>query len=174
MRAFFTPTGRSRRHYRDLVAQFDPLLELMDDPQTLSKRDDAISRWSVGEQLEHIAKVDGKIFEAIEALLADPSEGTGTPVRLARVLLLLGRFPRGRGKSPKALVATGIDLGQVRSMLEQRRDSWRVFGPRLPEVVASRARAPHPSLGDFNALQWLRFAQIHIRHHRLIIDDIRS
>lgn len=165
-------TGRARRHHRDLVSQFDPLLKLVDDADALAKRVDAVSAWSVGEHLEHVARVDEGIYDGIERLLAESSVGEGGPTRIGRVLLLLGFIPRGRGKSPKPFVATGVPADEVRSMLEVRREIWRAFEPRLDDLVRSRARSPHPSLGPFDAAQWLRFALIHAQHHERIIDEI--
>lgn len=167
-----SPKACAQRHLALLISHFDDLLPLMDDTGALAKRNDSISKWSVGEQLEHVAKVDGGIFESIGKLLADPSEDPGRPIRRARMMLLVGFIPRGRGRSPEPYVARGIDPGEVRSMLEQRRQSWIEFEPRLDEVVASRSKTPHPLLGQFTAAQWVRFAQVHARHHQKIIDDI--
>jgi hypothetical protein len=32
-------------------------------------------------------------------------------------------------------------------------------------VAASTGKTPHPGLGYFNALEWLQFAEMHMRHH---------
>lgn len=164
--------ARARHHHRLLISHLDDLLRLMDDTDSLARRDDSVSKWSVGEQLEHVAKVDAGIFESIGKLLADPSEDPGRPIRRARMMLLVGFIPRGRGRSPKPYVSCGIDADEARSMLEQRKQSWVEFEPRLDEVVASRSKTPHPLLGQFTAAQWVRFAQVHARHHEKIIDDI--
>lgn len=168
----FTRRGRSRRHHRDLASQFDRLLALAADAEDFGRRAEDVSSWSVGEQLEHVAKADAKIYEGLEALLAGESKATGGPVLPARLILLVGRIPRGRGKSPEPLRSTGIEAEEVASMLRERKRAWQAFESRLDEVDRCRGKAPHPSLGAFDARQWLRFAQIHVRHHVRIIDEI--
>ena len=169
---FLSRKARARRHHRLLLSHLDALIRQMDDAEALARRDESISTWSVGEQLEHVAKVDGGIYDAIERLLADSSVGQGGPKNPARIMFLLGFIPRGRGRSPAPYVATGVDADEVRTMLEQRREAWGDFERRLDELVQSGARFPHPALGAFDAAQWLRFAQIHARHHQKIIEDI--
>lgn len=164
--------ARARRHHQMLISHLDDLLRLMDDTDALTRRDDALSAWNVCEHLEHVAKVDAGILDGVEKLIAEPSPGKGGPKPPARVMLLFGFIPRGRGRSPEPYMARGLDADEVRTLLEQRREDWRRFEPRLGEMVRSRSRFPHPALGRFDAAQWLRFAQVHARHHEKIVNEI--
>lgn len=173
MIGWLTRGGRVRRHYEDLMRQWDPLVDLAGDETAFAASDETVSVWSVGQQLEHVARADEAIFGGIVQLLDSPdAEARGKPSRMGRAVMLLGRIPRGKGRSPEPFLSTGLDAAEVRGRLAACRRSWRDFESRLDGLPDALARRPHPVLGAFDACQWLRFEQIHLRHHRAIIDDI--
>jgi len=52
------------------------------------------------------------------------------------------------------------------------RQATRSLAGVLDEIVANDTTQAHPILGQFNGVQWLRFAHLHHRHHNKIIRDI--
>ena len=45
---------------------------------------------------------------------------------------------------------------------------------KLDKIAAATGLAGHPMLGGFTSSQWMRFMEIHTKHHLKIIEDIRK
>jgi len=132
-----------------------------------------VSKWSVGEQLEHVARANGLCVAAIEKLADGEGEARGGPTVAGRLVLLAGRIPRGRGTAPDpSRPQPGTDAGALRGELAKTRERTAALLSRLDGIRRSRVRRPHPVLGSFNARQWVRFAGVHARHHVAIVRDI--
>jgi hypothetical protein len=134
-------------------------------------RAEAVSRWSVGQHIEHLLKVDDAIHRNLSSSAIGPSGPA--PSLVARVILLTGRIPRGRGKAPDFTVPTG-DYVVLRKAVEQMSKRFGELEPVIDDLARDPRRVAHPSLGGLTRRQWLRFADIHQRHHHQIILDIRA
>lgn len=135
----------------------------------LARRRDAVSKWCLGEQIDHTLKVAASILERLGQVGKEPK----TPISLVgRLVLLVGWIPRGVGKAPEA------SLGVLRSAPELSAALAHVRGlvDRLagaPERLDHRRRTVrHPRFGGLTPAQALRFVEIHTRHHLKILRDI--
>lgn len=126
-------------------------------------------RWSVVEIIEHLARAYSGTAKGFERCL-QKGAALATPVsfkqRLRQFALIeLGFFPEGR-QAPKHIIPTGdLDLHAVTDAV--RRDLARL------DQSASEARAKlgtgkmldHPIIGALSVDQWLKFHEVHTRHH---------
>jgi hypothetical protein len=159
---------------RDL-RQLEAQLELVDalaagGAETVTARAPAVSGWSVAQQLDHALKVAEFALARVVAAGAPLPRGINL---LGRVLLAVGRIPRGRGKSPPAArgeerspAELAAAVARVRGLVAQLRDR--------PELLATRSPlVKHPYFGGLSPVQALRMVEIHTDHHLRIVADIR-
>ena len=128
-----------------------------------------VSRWSVGEHVDHVLKSTQSVLKRIDSKDTLPR---GISL-LGRVILTLGWIPRGRGRTPERLGGTRVpaaDLHAAVAAIEAALiglDTARIDIARVPNV-------PHPRFGGLTPAQALRFTAIHNEHHLKIVRDIRG
>ncbi len=134
-------------------------------------------QWSVVEILEHLTRAysgTAKGFERCVEKGASLATGATTKQRLQQVVLIsLGYFPPGR-ESPKHILPTGeLDLGAVLAAV--RRDLARLdeSAARARQVLGTGKMLDHPILGALTVEQWMKFHEIHTRHHARQIQQRR-
>jgi hypothetical protein len=150
----------------DLLADVSRLAELPPDELHFSRA--SVSGWSVAQQLDHILKVCSAM---LKGMLRPGDAPPGGINMTGRLILLVGRIPRGRGKAPERL--RGVDaspeelaasLAETRRLLaEVRAES---FGPANNPIVR------HPYFGGLTPSQTLRTIVVHTRHHLRIAREI--
>jgi len=168
-------SGKNMRLYRKVLKQLDDLVDLSRQADEIAIRVEAVSRWSVGQHLEHLALSDAAVVAGLDKLAATPGPAGGRPNLVGRMVLLFGYIPRGKGQAWKQILP-GEDIEGTRlaaSFDDVGRRLKAVFEPRSGELEAPPGRFRHRIFGDLHAFQWLRFVDLHHRHHGRIIRDIR-
>jgi len=162
------------RTHAALLASLDLGIEQAGDPAVSEVTVPAVSKWSVKDHLEHLSIANGGIVSWLyRARDGDPELDTGGgPSLIGRIVLLVGAFPRGRGKAPERTQPEGTSADEL--VAKSRRIRERVEGLEgsIAQLQASNATRNHFAFGDLNAAQWLRFALIHNHHHQKIIRDV--
>ncbi|MEO8276157.1 MAG: DinB family protein [Thermoanaerobaculia bacterium] len=162
----------AHRELARLAAQFDALDRMVRfDPKLLDLRVPRVSRWSIGQQVDHILRV----LERGVEVFGGRREPLPKKINLlGRLILSLDWIPRGLGKSPRSVVPAeapaAADLGERLSLLRER-----YVVRRFPDEVLSNEEPffPHPFFRGLCASESLRFLATHTRHHLKIIADIR-
>ena len=130
---------------------------------------DGVSGWCPAEHLDHMAKASSSVLRRLAATDASaPDRGINL---VGRVVLAIGRIPRGRGKSPEKLHGTRADAAALMASLDELEGLARSLSPKTLAAV----RTPmvlHPKFGGLTPSQALRFVAIHNDHHLRIIADI--
>ncbi len=169
-----------RRSHRGVLSELDQALELAREDASCRRICPAGSGWSVQQHLEHLLLTDAAIAEGLENGLASPepagkqvpSVRGGGPTAIGHLILWTGRIPRGRAQAPDFVEPQGMERELIVAGLVATRARLEALGARLEELRRLDATIAHPMLGEFTAARWLRFAHVHHRHHRRIIDDI--
>ncbi len=160
------------RFLRRLESQIDDLESLLSEAAAVAPQ---VSKWSIGEHVEHCAIAlagTGERFET--ALRTGPVAVPGGPSLVGKIILWSGFIPRGKGKAPQAVLPQKIDRHRIREALAKERQRWSDLKPDIGVLQASGWRFSHPIFGPLTPLQWLRFNEIHLHHHRKVIEDIRK
>lgn len=129
-------------------------------------RDPGVSDWSVWMHVHHCCLGMTRIVRGLaESRPPKPRSRFSLP-RL--VVLTTGMIPRGRAKSPEAVVPDeSVTARELNAMLDES-DEMLDQAVRLgPE-----AWFEHFAFGPMGRDDALRFLRIHNRHHLKIIDDI--
>lgn len=163
-----------RRQLARIQVQLGSLGDLAANDSILATRVDAVSGWGVGEHVEHLLVTNRGIYMLIEQLVDGSLDSGNRPSLTGRLALAIGRIPRGRGKAPRITRPSGRAAAEIRLLHAEVRDSYDRLGAQATALAACRATAPHPYFGPFTPAMWLRFIDIHDRHHQAIIADLRA
>jgi hypothetical protein len=133
--------------------------------------------WSPVEIVEHLTRAysgTAKGFERCVEKGAPLATGATTKQRLQQFALIsLGYFPAGRA-APKHIIPTGeLDLGAVLEAV--RRDLARLdqSATRARTTLGAGKMLDHPILGALSVDQWMKFHEVHTRHHAKQIQQRR-
>jgi hypothetical protein len=143
--------------------------ELAKLEQSLSHRDKSnqnISHVGVAWHLDHSLKVINSICGMLAT--SDPAEYHWKFNFPRHIVFTLSRIPRGKGRSPKAVLPPGeiskealvLQIGQAREAIEKLNS--------LPP----KSNFKHPYFGVLNLKQSQKFMRLHSAHHLKIIRDI--
>ncbi len=168
--------ARTRRSHSRLVSGVERSRELSSNPARLAVSDPAVSGWSVGQHVEHLWLAADGILGWVKRALDDPAASPpgGTPSPTGSMVLVSGWIPRGKAKAPEMTVPGPTEADDITARLVTLIDFMTGLEPRLEEIHRSRCTREHPILGHFTPAQWVRFLDIHQRHHEKIIRDIAS
>ena len=159
----FSSASRNLERLRGQITRIRTLADSVDLDATC-----AVSGWCPSEHLDHTVKVSASIVNRLLQLDAPATSGISF---LGRIIMTIGRIPRGRGKAPERLRGvrvTSADLNASLTKLEEKLSllaDAHLADKRGPIV-------PHPRFGGLRPNQALRFAAVHNDHHLRIIDDI--
>ena len=130
-----------------------------------------VSKWSYGEQLEHLYLGSHYVLDRLEEAMSGENEHTR--MGMWGVGMMVGGFmPRYVFPTIPPLVpksGTEEHIGPLRETLKGRIQNlqWR-----LDEIKAAPGKSLHPRMKYLTSSQWLYFADIHHRHHLAIMRDI--
>ncbi|MFM6954270.1 MAG: DinB family protein [Sphingobacteriaceae bacterium] len=123
--------------------------------------------WSYAEVYSHIFEANLISLLALEKCVKGTAEENTKSMHPAVWLILFfGKFPPGKIKAPARIAAMVKQISPA-----EARKLMQAFNQRLLELVpkvseaSSTQKAKHPRLGLLTARQWLRFIEIHTKHH---------
>jgi len=133
--------------------------------------------WSPVEIVEHLTRAysgTAKGFERCVEKNAPLATAVTATQRLQQMVLIsLGYFPSGR-QSPTHIFPTGeLDLGAVIDAV--RRDLVRLdeSAARARQALGAGKMLDHPIVGALTVDQWMKFHEVHTRHHAKQIQQRR-
>lgn len=147
------------------TARYEAFLATLSDADF--QRNPADGMWSYAEVYSHIFEANLISLLALEKCVKGTAEEDKSTLHPAVWLILfLGKFPPGKIKAPARIAAMVKKINPV-----EAQQLMHNFSQRLQELVpqvsqASKSqKAKHPRLGLLHARQWLRFIEIHTKHH---------
>lgn len=165
--------GLAARHAL-VAAQLDQLIELAADRRLHDVGAARVSKWTVGKQLEHLLLSGSSVLDVLEKLTdGRRSPATGGTTLLGRIILATGFIPRGKGEAPEFATPTGRDAADLEAGLRRLAQRLADLAEQLRPLEESGWRARHPYFGALDIGQWMRFMEVHHRHHLKIVGDIR-
>ena len=135
------------------------------------------NRWSVVEIVEHLARAYSGTAKGFERCLEKNSPMFSAPTLKQRVqqfaLIGLGYFPEGR-QAPKFIIPSGeLDLGAVIEAVRRDLAKLDESAKRAKEKLGPGKMLDHPIVGALTVDEWLKFHEIHTRHHARQIAERR-
>lgn len=132
--------------------------------------------WSPAEVYAHIISANRLTVRSMQkAVEGVATEDNGSLPWKARLLLLTGRFPKGR-KVPEVVAKRTpqfLSIADAReateALLTELNDIWKSHAQWSPTQ-----KLKHPVLGLLNNKQWISFMKIHSKHHVKQLDRIKN
>jgi len=147
-----------------------PLLALINELETklpfIEQKKESVSQVTVGWHLEHSLLALVKMITAVEH--SNPADYNWKFNLSRSVVLMLGKFPRGRAKAPDSVKpGEEITRATITALIEKAKQKAVLFEKLNPGKFFK-----HPFFGDVRLKQARRIIAIHTLHHIKIIDDI--
>lgn len=141
-------------------------LERLDDAALLARP--SAASWSLGQVYGHLLETTTFIVDqSIPRALEDCSRNADRRLPLKARLVLLFGLPPIRLRTPKGInpqPSEPDDVEQLRRDLESLNARLLETATRVASATCS-GRTKHPILGYLSAQQWLRFVEVHWKHH---------
>ena len=129
----------------------------------IDKENLKVSKVNVGWHLDHSLKVINGVFKVLKN--SNSSEYKKEFNKLRFVVFLIGRFPRGRAKSPKRVLPPEIVVKEdVESQL-----NLAIENVKLISCIKENQYFTHPLFKQLNKKQTLKFLRLHTNHHLKIV-----
>ena len=146
------------------------LLALINELETklpfIEQKKEAVSQVTVGWHLEHSLLALVKMITAVEQ--SNPADYKWKFSLRRSVVLMLGKFPRGRGKAPDSVKpGEEITRANIIGLIEKAKQKVELF-----EKLGRDRFLKHPIFGDLQGKQARRIIAIHTHHHIKIINEI--
>ncbi|WP_069659612.1 DinB family protein [Arcticibacter eurypsychrophilus] len=132
--------------------------------------------WSSSEIYCHVLQVNARSILALERCIhAKPKHRSSGPNLIARLIFFMGIFPPLKIKSPPniAFIVKCISKEEAKNDLIKSNDKIKELLPKLIKTPKDN-RIRHPRFGRLNSHEWLRFIEIHTRHHLKQLERIRK
>jgi hypothetical protein len=154
-------------------------------PARLRERRPAPDRWSVAENLEHLAIVEARIAGLLAARISalkaaappvEPGRTAGSPAApgprstsfsAARLVDRTARLKTGESSEPTA----GLDASAAWALLERSRAALRGLLIASDGLALHDITHPHPFFGLLDAYQWVEFLGGHDARHAAQIKE---
>lgn len=156
--------GQFQSLFRAVSVYENLLNELSEDVFQQSPPDGS---WSYSETYSHIFSSGLLSLSAIQTCIEGKGIDSKKPIFwVASLILFFGAFPPGKIKAPKRIAALVKKISK-----KEAQDLIIKFKTKLSELQEQihladpKQKVEHPRLGLLNAFQWLRFIEVHKRHH---------
>jgi hypothetical protein len=132
--------------------------------------------WSLGQVYMHIINDTGYFVEQMRICLQNDSYSQMEKHENAAAILANNEFPDMLIQGPATYSSVPVPKTKeelVRGLLLIREEVNTLYNEF--NFDKSTGKTKHPGLLFFNAIEWLRFAEIHMRHHfrqKKRIDDV--
>ena len=135
-------------------------------PEEIFELTPPINGWSYSEVYSHI--FDSSLLSLIALENSAKGKGENKPTHfVVKLILLLGSLPPAKKyKVPKRLVERVKKISKTEAM-DFILEFEKALNDNYPLVAnaSENCKTKHPRLGYLNAKQWLRFIEIHLKHH---------
>lgn len=140
-------------------------LEQYDAEQLLARPEPG--SWSVGQVFMHLVSETQHYFRQIDICLRNDLHASDQMKENARAMFAQNALPDMLIKGDTLIAGNQQQpTGKpelLKDMLSLKRQ-MNIIWHRL-QTEKGRGKTMHPGLGYFNALDWFRFAEMHMRHH---------
>lgn len=159
---------------KDALASYLAWLKEIDEDEFIHSPPDG--GWSYSEVFCHVIQVNVRSMLAVErCIYAKSGHRTSGPNLIARLILYMGKFPPLKIKAHPKVVSIVKPVTK-----EEARNDMLVFCNKLQDLLPKLMKVPvhqrtrHPRLGMLNCGEWLKFIDIHTRHHLKQLERIRK
>ena len=156
---------KSARVIEEMLDRYQLFLDKVDEQDFQTNPEAGV--WSYAEVYSHIFSANYACLIAIQNCLQGKGIESKEPASFAgRLILFFGLFPPIKIKAPERIAAMvkKINKTEAKREIEKFKENLTKLLPEIA-MASPTQKAKHPRMGLFTAKQWLRFIEIHTRHH---------
>lgn len=125
-----------------------------------------VSSATIGWHLDHSLKVINNVSKALKK--SDPEKYKGSFSFWKNLVLLSGRIPRGKARSPKSVLPPDlIEREDLQAQLKEAEKNISKY-----HELPGEAHFKHPFFKNLKRDETRRFLEIHTEHHLKIVREI--
>jgi hypothetical protein len=137
----------------------------------LALRDERVSKWSYGEQLEHLYRSSHYVLDRLEEAMSGDNAAERRGM-WGHSLMAAGFIPRGFFPTIPPLEPEGGTMEQIAPLRDSLRQRLAAVDLDLRRIKTSPGKSRHPRMKWLTSSEWFFFADVHHRHHLSIMRDI--
>ena len=131
--------------------------------------------WSIGQVYMHLLDDTSYYIEQIQVCLTNNDQASEQPTPAGKIMLLNNDFPDEilEGAPSNAYIPQPESKDQLTADMLSLKMAMNNAATLISESPF-HGKTQHPGLGYFSAIEWLQFADMHLRHHlrqKTRIDD---
>jgi hypothetical protein len=130
-----------------------------------------VSKWSYGRQVEHLYRASHWTLDRLDESLTGANESESLNL-LGCGFICANFIPRGVFPTIPPLETHGGTMEIIQPLKDNLSRRLAQMRWTIQDVLASQGRSRHPRMKFLKTGHWLRFLDVHHRHHIAIIHDI--
>ncbi|HVR39809.1 MAG TPA: hypothetical protein VMU84_12000 [Thermoanaerobaculia bacterium] len=131
----------------------------------------SVSKWSYGRQVEHLYRASHWTLDRLDESLTGANSEESANL-LGGGFLTINHIPRHLFPTIPPLETHGGTMELIQPLKDNLAMRLARMHWTLDDVLASRGRSRHPRMRYLLTGWWVRFMDVHHRHHNRIIRDI--
>jgi DinB superfamily len=139
----------------------------------LPLRAPTVSKWSFGQQLEHLYLTSHYVLDRLEESMSGANQ-TSHMGPWGVGMMIGGFIPRGVFPTIPPLEPKGGNMETIAPLKQSLEERLARIDWSLEEIGRCRGKSRHPRMKYLTSSQWLFFQDIHHRHHLAIQRDIAA
>jgi hypothetical protein len=150
------------KHFNDTIDTW--IMALDDYTLDMLCREPKPGSWSLGQMYTHIIDDTNWFVEQMKAALSTDADSDKEMHDNAKYMFKTNGFPdiMIEGPATNTFIPQPTNKDALRQSLQTIKDQVN----RLDfSLTKTKGKTRHPGLLYFNALEWLQFAEMHMRHH---------
>jgi hypothetical protein len=160
------------KHFNDTIDTW--IMALDDYTLDMLCREPKQGSWSLGQMYTHIIDDTNWFVEQMKAALSTNADSDKEMHDDAKYMFMANGFPdiMIEGPATNTFIPQPTNKDTLRQSLQTIKDEVNRLNFSL-----TKGKTRHPGLLYFNALEWLQFAEMHMRHHfrqKKRIDEVLS
>lgn len=122
--------------------------------------------WSMGQMYQHLLNDTAFYLDQAAMALTDNENSTKTTTAEGRKMLDENAFPDARleGHPSNAMIPQPVSKGYLHNSMKELKFNLNGLASKIAST-SYQGKSKHPGLGYFSAIEWLQFADMHLRHH---------
>lgn len=123
--------------------------------------------WSMGQVFMHLIEETRYYMGEIETCLLNGENANGEMIDEAKQTFANNEFPNVRVIGDPLIAAQvpqPVSISQLKTDWQSLKHDILQLAKRAT-ASGSKGKTRHPGLGYFSALEWLQYAEMHLRHH---------
>ncbi len=156
-----------------LTAKYRAILDLL-NPEQFTEQP-PIGGWSYAEVYSHI--FDSSLLSMMAIHNCIKGQGTKGPTLFkVKLVLLWGKFPSGKKIKAPEKIESRVKKISIEAANQLITDFEVMFEKQFNFIKTAdpSVKVKHPVLNLLNAKQWVRFIEIHLKHHLKQLERIEN